>query len=65
MAMQFFRAIEFPRTSIGRTLPVTAYETDAIRVASPAWPPDGGVQRQPSVSASWKIQDDRLTLVWA
>ena len=65
MSTQFFLAIELPRISIGHVHPVAAPLSVSIRVDGPAWPPAGGVQRQPQLRATWKVQDDRLTLVWA
>jgi hypothetical protein len=65
MSTQILLTIDFPRVSVGRVLPETAFETVSARAAAPARPPDGGVQREPELRAVWKIQNDRLTLVWA
>ena len=65
MSTQFLLTIDLPRVSLVRSAPVATLESVSPRDAAPAWPPDGAVQRQPELRAAWKIQDDRLTLVWA
>ena len=65
MSKQFLLTIDLPRLSLVRSVPVATLESVAARAAAPAWPPEDGVQRRPALQGTWKVQDDRLALVWA